>query len=838
MSNVFFDLPTAVGNGVGTVVDVSSMGATKTIAVNGSAQVSINVEINNDAAQAGGWQSVFYTQNKGFATINTAARFMRVRSSGYNFNLGGTTTVQVGGTDAGSQFVNLAVPAGNGVGAATDVSGLNGLFKTFQIAGTFKGTVIIEVGEDGTTDWTQPVSTTTPTAINLVIASKFMRVRRSGVPEVAPGLPVVNVGITPTAEDGGGGAANTVDVEDDGTPIGTFTTLNFTGDGVNATDDGGGVAEISIPGTLNFQDEGSDITSSTTANFTGAGVTVSDVGGVATINIPGSGAGGVDLEINGTPEGNFTTLNFEGAVDFTDAGGGQADITIGVAVEDGGSPILSPATTMNFTGAGVTVTDVGGVATIDIPGSAGGVDLQINDSPEGNFTTLNLLGSLTFNDAGGGQADVTFGVAVQDDGGPVLSPTTILNFVGDGVVASTPSPGQVDVAIAGGVNVEDEGVPLGSFVALNFTGAGVTATDAGAGLATINVPGGIDGIDLESDGTPVAGTFTTLNFETPLTVTDAGGGQANIGVNVLTGPFFFGTGSDGNTVLDGVATVLGMVPSGNVYTGLRTYQFNNLTINSGITFRPSGYPYYVNGDLAGSGTIETNGFPGTGGSGSGGTVGPAPYNATRPLPNGTAGGLAGLQDPGPSPRAIRGAVAGHANGGAVGQPGANGGAFQGGGGGSISIGTGGANGGEITLVADTVGDWEQFQSMITGYYLGPANANSPNFFTIGTGGGGGEGGSGGGGSGGWHVGFVRNFAGTVVIESRGGAGANGVNFSGFSAAGAGGGAGGLVILVAGGGTIPTPNVSGGTGGSPSVGTGTGFGGGTGGAGLFRVIQAQ
>lgn len=795
MSNVFFDLPTAVGNGVGTVVDVSSMGATKTIAVNGSAQVVINVEINNDAGQAGGWQSVFTTQNKGFTTINTAARFMRVRSSGFNPNIGGTTTVQVGGTDAGSQFVSLAVPAGNGVGAATDVSGLNGLFKTFQIAGTFKGTVIIEVGEDGTTDWTQPVSTTTPTAINLVIASKFMRVKRSGVPEVAPGLPVVNVGITPTAEDGGGGAANTIDVEDDGAPIGTFTTLNFVGDGVHATDDGGGVAEISIPGTLNFQDEGVDVTSSTTLNVTGAGATLTDVGGVATLNIPGGGGGGVDLQINGSPEGNFTTLNLEGAIAFNDAGGGQADITIGLAVEDDGSPILSPATTMNFAGAGVVV--------------------------------------------------------------------------------NSPSAGQVDVTIAGGVNVEDDGTPLGSFIGLNFTGAGVTATDAGGGLATIDIPGG-GGVDIDNNSTPL-GTFDTLNFDnTTIRATDAGGGTANVGVPddgitnaklaematntvkanltggtanpqdvtvaslrtaIGSGPFFFGTGSDGNAVLDGVATVLGMVPSGNVYTGLRTYQFNNLTINSGVTFRPSGYVYYVNGSLSGSGTIETNGFPGTGGSGSGGTVGPAPYNATRPLPNGTAGGLAGLQDPGPSPRAIRGAVAGFAAGGAVGQPGANGGAFQGGGGGSISIGSGGAKGGEITLVSDTVGDWEQFQSMISGYYFGPAGAGAPNFFTLGTGGGGGEGGAGGGGSGGWHVGFVRLFAGTVVIESRGGAGGNGVNFGGgFAAAGAGGGGGGLVILVAGGGTIPTPNVSGGAGGSPSVGTGTGFAGGTGGAGLFRIVQ--
>jgi hypothetical protein len=44
----------------------------------------------------------------------------------------------------------------------------------------------------------------------------------------------------------GGGSG--VDVEDEGTPVVTATTLNFTGAGVTATDAGGGVAEVNIPG--------------------------------------------------------------------------------------------------------------------------------------------------------------------------------------------------------------------------------------------------------------------------------------------------------------------------------------------------------------------------------------------------------------------------------------------------------------------------------------------------------------------------------------------------------------------------------------------------------------
>lgn len=50
------------------------------------------------------------------------------------------------------------------------------------------------------------------------------------------------------------------------------------------------------------------------------------------------------------------------------SGGG----TSGVDVEDEGVPLVdNPYTTLNFVGAGVTATDVGGVATITIPGASG-----------------------------------------------------------------------------------------------------------------------------------------------------------------------------------------------------------------------------------------------------------------------------------------------------------------------------------------------------------------------------------------------------------------------------------------------------------------------------------
>lgn len=48
---------------------------------------------------------------------------------------------------------------------------------------------------------------------------------------------------------GGGGSPGTVNVEDEGVLLGMFTTLNFVGAGVTATDAGAGVADVTIPGS-------------------------------------------------------------------------------------------------------------------------------------------------------------------------------------------------------------------------------------------------------------------------------------------------------------------------------------------------------------------------------------------------------------------------------------------------------------------------------------------------------------------------------------------------------------------------------------------------------------
>jgi hypothetical protein len=206
MTNIYTSLPPSLGNGVGPSVDVSALGALKTLVVVGTAQCSINIEYNNDPAQLGSWQSAVTIQNSGTQTIQVACRWMRTRISNYNVNVGGTSGINVGGVNSGTLFTALPVPAGNGAGAAVDVSGFGGSFKTVQVGGPFRGTLLVEVSEDGTGEWAQPFSFGAPGADSQVLIARFMRVRRIGVPVISPGLPVVNVGFALAADVSGGGA--------------------------------------------------------------------------------------------------------------------------------------------------------------------------------------------------------------------------------------------------------------------------------------------------------------------------------------------------------------------------------------------------------------------------------------------------------------------------------------------------------------------------------------------------------------------------------------------------------------------------------------------------------
>ncbi len=78
------------------------------------------------------------------------------------------------------------------------------------------------------------------------------------------------------------------------------------------------------------------------------------------------------------------------------------------------------------------------------------------------------------------------------------------------------------------IEVQDEGVSLGSFNALNIVGSGVTAADAGSDVATITVSGTLA---VQEEGLGL-GNFTTINFlGSTITAADAGSGVVSVTVD-------------------------------------------------------------------------------------------------------------------------------------------------------------------------------------------------------------------------------------------------------------------------------------------------------------------
>lgn len=208
MANSFITLPQPAGNGTGASVDTSALGATKTITITSSGGVYeplTNVELSNDGGVS--WSVIASFNGAGAVTLDIAAGKMRMSVS--RFIDGTIPSVEIGAESSTVTLNTLAVPAGNGVGAAMNVSATSS-FKTFQVVGAFGGVVNIEISEDGGATWGTAL-TFIQGGLQLqstIITADLMRVRRVGVPVVAAGLPVVAVAST-TSSGGGGGGGNT-----------------------------------------------------------------------------------------------------------------------------------------------------------------------------------------------------------------------------------------------------------------------------------------------------------------------------------------------------------------------------------------------------------------------------------------------------------------------------------------------------------------------------------------------------------------------------------------------------------------------------------------------------
>jgi hypothetical protein len=296
----------------------------------------------------------------------------------------------------------------------------------------------------------------------------------------------------------------------------------------------------------------------------------------------------------------------------------------------------------------------------------------------------------------------------------------------------------------------------------------------------------------------------------------------------------FGPGIDGSAVMDGTTTIAGTNLSGGNYIATRELYFVNLTINSGVSFRPEGYIIYVKGTLTVNGTYDCTGISATGSSGA---VGSWDGARSAPLPcggnggnGGTSPGTNGAQGP-TQTNGIRIASMTPAAGGTTGNPGTIGGQCGGGGGGGGGLGNGsfGASGGTFSSLNSILnGDYANWLSAIMGR---PYLSTTP--YVSGCGGGGGgcggdvDGGAGGGGgaASGWHVLMAFLIAGSGTITAKGGNGSNGspAGANGGGGGGGGGGAGGIFILKTSMQSPPSVSVLGGNPGTGAAGSGTGSG---------------
>jgi hypothetical protein len=283
---------------------------------------------------------------------------------------------------------------------------------------------------------------------------------------------------------------------------------------------------------------------------------------------------------------------------------------------------------------------------------------------------------------------------------------------------------------------------------------------------------------------------------------------------------FYGDGSDGDIVLDGVTDYTGLARTGSVYVAQQELCANDLTINEGVILRPSGQRINVLGVLSGDGDIIADtGKTSASGSGS---------SFTQMLAGGVgAAGATGAGGNGVNPSTN---TSTNSNSGAGGS--ANGGGTAGGN--SITQNAVFITGGRLTKrLRDPItafcaivfhSDWSQTTPSVTANLLagGPSG---------GAGAGDGTNAGGKGGNGGQVVIVnARRIRGNVNISAPA---ENGGAAAGGNAGGGGGGGGGTVILN----TTDTDEWTGalsapaGTGGAKA---GTGVAGGNGTAGVTRL----
>jgi hypothetical protein len=204
-TNLFKTLPTLSANGPGAAVDVSAMGAAKTINVGSGGgvytpQTAIEASMDNV-----NWQQVAQVKGPTKVSVMVACHYMRANLSAFVDGVG--PSVSVGGDNSGCGFTTLVALSGNGSGSAVGTS-TTGPFKSVQVSGTFSGTVNVEISDDGGVTYNPVFSFFKPGIQSAVFYADHMRVTREGFASTTPGTPTVIVSDSTDGSGGGGGGSN------------------------------------------------------------------------------------------------------------------------------------------------------------------------------------------------------------------------------------------------------------------------------------------------------------------------------------------------------------------------------------------------------------------------------------------------------------------------------------------------------------------------------------------------------------------------------------------------------------------------------------------------------
>jgi hypothetical protein len=221
MANKSISLPVPAGDGVGAAVDATILGANKTIICGGSFPAGvITVEMSQDGSN---WAPLCTMTQPGKAFKIGCCAYMRARSQGVQ----GSPSIDVGAGEDQVGTATLAVPAGDGVGASSNVEELGNL-ATVIVGGSLDGTATITIeGSQDDADYA-PLGTFPDPGSGTINASvRFMRARVSGYNAAVPFSPVVTMGVVLGGGGGGGGTAvlaeNLTQVARDSSSFGVYT---------------------------------------------------------------------------------------------------------------------------------------------------------------------------------------------------------------------------------------------------------------------------------------------------------------------------------------------------------------------------------------------------------------------------------------------------------------------------------------------------------------------------------------------------------------------------------------------------------------------------------------